>query len=107
MKSLMQTLKSGRCVELLLLCALLCVLLLLMMDGREAVPDDDARMERILSEIVGAGKVHVMISGEAEPEGVVVLAEGADDISVMLALQRSVQALTGLPLEKIEIIKSG
>lgn len=105
MKHLLETLKSARWIELLLLSAFLCILLLLMLNGKTVPADsEEARMSRILSGITGAGEVEVMLGGE--DKGVLVLAEGADDIAVMLSLQRSVQTLTGLPIEKIEIIQS-
>ena len=108
MKNLLETAKSARWLEILLLAAILCAMLALAMDGGDAstVHSGEGRMERTLEEIEGAGKVRVLLSDPQNPSGVVVLAEGADDISVMLKLQRSVQVLTGLPLESIEIIKA-
>ena len=48
-----------------------------------------------------------MLAGtEDTPEGAVVAASGAGDARVVLELQRAVRALTGLELEKIEIVKS-
>ena len=64
--------------------------------------------QRLLSGIDGAGKVSVMIAQGSDGEigGVVVVSSGADDIRVKLELQRVVRTLTGLELEKIEIVKS-
>ena len=69
---------------------------------------DEKRMERLLSSIEGAGRVSVMISQGTDGEiaGVVVAASGADDLRVMLELQRAVRTLTGLELDRIEIVKS-
>ena len=49
-----------------------------------------------------------MISRNAEGEigGVVVAASGADDLRAMLELQQAVRTLTGLELDRIEIVKS-
>ena len=75
--------------------------------GGSGADDTEARMERILSRIEGAGRVTVMLSGgEGAIEGAVVAASGAGDARVVLELQRAVRALTGLELEKIEIVKS-
>lgn len=105
MKQFLETLKSARWIEVLLLSVFLCVLLIIMLEGRTASSDsDEVRMARILSAIAGAGEVTVMLGGE--DQGALVLAEGAGDISVMLSLQRAVQTLTGLPIEKIEIVQS-
>ena len=64
-------------------------------------------MQRILSKIDGAGRVHVMIARDdgGDCTGVVVVASGAEDVEVMLRLQRAVQALTDLELSQIEIVR--
>jgi len=105
MKQLFETLKSARWVETLLLIILLCVMLALF-TGQDAnrVMSSEERMEQILSSISGSGRVRVMRGGEEG--GILVLAEGADDIAVALSLQRAVETLTGLPIEQIEIVKS-
>lgn len=106
MKHLLETLKSARSIELILLVVLVCVLIFMFIEGDSAYkPSREAYMAETLSAIHGAGKVRVLLSGEEQISGAVVLCEGADNISVMLDLQRSVQILTGLPLDKIEIIK--
>ena len=79
----------------------------------------EARLERVLGAVEGAGRVRVMIREEAPqtampafapaeaftPGGVVVVAEGADDLTVCFALSRAVQALLGVDPARIEIIK--
>lgn len=107
----MEALKSARKIEILLIAAAICTLLVLWMGGgadtTAGASDEEARMERILSRIEGAGSVSVMISpAEDGAAGVVVAAPGADDLRVMLELQRAVRALTGLELDRIEIVKS-
>ena len=110
MKQLFEALKSARKIEVLILFATICVLLVLWMsgDGAGCMDSEEARMERLLSGIEGAGKVSVMIAQGSDGEigGVVVVSSGADDIRVKLELQRVVRTLTGLELEKIEIVKS-
>lgn len=74
----------------------------------------ERRMESVLSCVRGAGRVRVLVSGEdsvsafsssaARISGVLVVAEGADDIRVSLELQKAVQALLNLDAERIEIL---
>lgn len=110
MKQLFEALRAARKIELLVIAAVLCALLLLYMGDGEggAANEAEARMERVLSRIEGAGRVSVMISEGAGGEivGAVVVAGGADDLHVSLELQRAVQTLTGLELEQIEVAKS-
>ena len=109
MKQLGELLKGARRIEFWIAAAAVCALLALALGGGTNTRADDveARMERILSRIEGAGRVTVMLSGvEGAPEGAVVAASGADSARVVLELQRAVQALTGLELGKIEIVKS-
>ena len=106
MKRLLETLKSARWIEALLLAALLCILLVVVSGNPVYEESREGRIARTLSSIRGAGEVQVLLNGDEEIKGVVVLAEGAGDISVMLSLQRSVQTLTGLPLSKIEVLAS-
>ena len=109
MKQLGELLRGARRIEFWIAAAAVCALLALSLGGgTDARADDtESRMERILSRIEGAGRVTVMLSGdEGAPEGVVVAASGADSARVVLELQRAVRALTGLELEKIEIVKS-
>ena len=107
MNQLFEALKSARKIEILILFATICVLLVLWMsgDGAGRMDSEETRMERILSRIEGAGRVSVMISqgSDGETEGVVVAASGADDLRVMLEIQRAVRTLTGLELDRIEI----
>ena len=108
MKQLGEMLRGARRIEFWIAAAAICALLALSMGGGDSGAEDtEARMERILSRIEGAGRVTVMLSGEEGAiEGAVVAASGAGDARVVLELQRAVRALTGLELEKIEIVKS-
>jgi len=113
LKRLVEALRSAHKIELLVIVLFLCILLLLFSGNQGSNPDwqaegDELRMQRLLSRIQGAGKVSVMLA-EDEQEGIigaVVVSPGADDVRVMLELQRAVQALTKLEIEQIEIVKS-
>ena len=78
----------------------------------------EARLERVLSAIEGAGRVRVMIreesraevsafapQQEASAEGVVIVCEGADEMRVRLALEQAAQALLGVPYSRIQVVK--
>ena len=110
MKQLIEALKSARKLEICIAVAALAALLALSIGGGtgQQASEEELRMQRILSRIEGAGRVSVMLSGDGMCcMGAVVASSGAEDISVMLQLQRAVRALTGLELEQIEIVKSG
>lgn len=111
MKRLGELLRGARRIEFWIAMAAVCALLALALNrggARSGASDAELRMERVLSRIDGAGRVTVMLSGgEDSPTGAVVAASGAGDARVMLELQRSLRALTGLDLDKIEIVKSG
>ena len=68
MKRLIESIRAARWLELTIAAGLICILLVLALSnaGGSVASDDEARMQRILSEIDGAGKVNVMI---AEDEG--------------------------------------
>jgi len=112
-------LKGARGIEWIALIAGLAVAVLLM-----ARPSGDAgggndlesRLSRALSSVAGAGRVQVVINqeeavtafGQSAPPrvlGVLVVAEGADDLKVALELVRAVQALTGVERSAVEVMK--
>ena len=109
MKQVFETIKAARWLELAIAAGLVCVLIVLALGsgGESAASDEEARMERILSKIDGAGRVNVMLArdGAGACTGAVVVASGAEDVEVMLRLQRAVQALTKLELSQIEIVR--
>ncbi len=83
----------------------------------------EMRLEAILSQMEGVGAVDVMITLKAsaetrdrsftytsqnaypEVEGVVVVSQGGDDSSVKLAITEAIQALFGIDVHKIKIVK--
>ena len=111
MKRLMEALKSARKLEICIALAAIAILMLLGLGngGDGGASPEERRMERILSEIEGAGRVSVKLSEDEKGacSGAVVAASGAEDIAVLLRLQGAVQTLTGLEPENIEIVKSG
>ena len=96
--------------------------------------ETEARLAEVLSGISGAGKVTVMVSlgggtdetaetdvsgllsysgtnahktddGSLKIEGVIVIAEGADDIRVRTDIQSAVRTLLGIPASRIGVYK--
>ena len=111
LKQLVEALKSAKKIELFVIIAAVCTLLVIGTGDKTAdktIQDpQEQRLERILSQIEGAGDVAVMLSYEdAYPKGCVVASSGAEDMHIYLELQRAVKALTNLELEQIEIVKS-
>mgnify|MGYP003297434133 FL=1 len=83
----------------------------------------ELRLEEILSQMEGVGEVEVMITlkpsaktqdksftytaqnAYPEVEGVFVVSQGGDDSSVKLAITEAIQALFGIDVHKIKIVK--
>lgn len=94
------------------------VILCLTMNGMESLPagqtEEEARLARVLSAMEGAGNVEVAVFYEpvqgkdasTQPCGVVVVAQGADDIAVRLRLTRAVCTLLGVDAEQVEVFPS-
>lgn len=76
----------------------------------------EERLEAVLSLVKGAGRVRVLVNsrqiapagiGEAAQEeitGVIVVADGAQDLMVRLELSRAVQSLLDVPQSNIEVL---
>lgn len=68
---------------------------------------DEQRLSSILSAMEGAGQVQTAVFYEDEqPIGAVIVADGADDLSVQLHLTRAVMTLLRLDADQIVICKS-
>ena len=71
--------------------------------------EEETRLSRVLSAIEGAGRVEVAVfydaAEEATPCGVVVVAQGAQDMAVRLRLARAVETLTGVDAARVEIFQ--
>ncbi len=99
------------------LAAVLAVALLLLLAGggkdTDLASQEEQRIAEVLSQMVGAGKVEVALfyGGETDalgartagPTGAVVVAEGADDLSVRLSLIRAMRTLLGLPESAVDV----
>ena len=65
----------------------------------------EARLAQALSWVEGAGKVRVVIYDESdEIGGVLIVAEGADDLRVRLAIGEAARTVLGVELERIEVM---
>ena len=78
--------------------------------GREEKPAPKAgvqeEMEAVLSAVEGTGRLRLMLTEGGDGwTGAAVVCEGADSAAVRLELTRAVAALTGLPTDKIAIMK--
>lgn len=85
-----------------LLCAALLLLLFAGLAGQSpsgAATAEETRIAAALSQVAGAGEVRVVIG-----EGVLIVAEGADDLRVSLALSRAVETLLTVPPARIEVL---
>ncbi len=66
--------------------------------------ETEARLERVLSEVEGAGRVKVMVFEGTDGEtGVLVVATGARDVGVRLRLQTAVQTVLGIDNARIDV----
>lgn len=85
----------------------------------------ETRLSAALSQLEGAGRVKVVIyererttenevigvfssmgaGTSKQPGGVLVLAQGADDLRVRLDIARAVQSLLGVPASGVEVLK--
>ena len=112
MKLLVEAFKSARKAEIAIIAAALFMLFLASFGNTipsgDAVTEDERRMQRILSQIDGAGMVKVMLSTDETGEllGAVIAASGAGEINVQLHLQQAVHTLTELELDRIKVVKS-
>jgi stage III sporulation protein AG len=82
-------------------------------DSRNSNGSNGSETSRSVREVtepatVETGNGHVpIVLYEKEPivRGVIVVAEGASDFSVRQKLQAAVQAVTGIPIERIEVFE--
>ncbi len=91
---------------LLLALAAACLLLLFAPEsGGGGATDTEARMERVLQKIDGAGEVRVMVTEtDGGYSGVLVVCEGARDLSVRLTVQNAVHTLLNIDNQKINVV---
>ena len=72
--------------------------------------EEEARLARVLSAMEGAGQVEVAVFYDASAEaavpcGVVVVADGAQDVAVRLQLSRAVETLLGVDASQVDVFK--
>lgn len=119
MRRALERLRAVRHIEWALL-ALLAAAALMLMSGSSSEEathggELERRMEAVLECVQGAGRVRVLVNGSENTDpfsgqtdnsvvGVLVVAEGADDLNVALALGRAVQTLLGVEADQIEIL---
>ena len=103
--------RGARRIELvaaLVLAALLALMLLCGSNGpRKALKTPlETRLERILSRIEGVGRVSAMITEDADGNvaGVLIVADGLEDVSAYLRVQRAVLSLLETEADRVEII---
>ena len=103
--------KDGWLVLALAGCVILCLLLgLAEPPATTAATDEESRLARVLSAMDGAGNVEVAVFYQEEaalPCGAVIVAQGADDVTVRLQLTRAACTLLGLEAEQVEVFKLG
>ncbi len=119
MRRALDRLRALRHIEWALLALLAAAALMLMSgsssDGIGQGGELERRMEAVLECVQGAGRVRVLVNGSENTDmfsgqtdrsvvGVLVVAEGADDLNVALALGRAVQTLLGIEADRIEIL---
>ena len=109
-RGLKEKLRGARGLEWLLLLIAACVAALVLTRGGSdagAQPTElEARLERVLSAVEGAGEVRAMVSEQnGESAGVVFVAAGAEDVGVRLSLMQAARALLDVELDQIEVIQ--
>lgn len=110
MKKFLEELRGAKRIELFAAIAAI-AMLVLSLCGKSGTSGgiftgEEIRLSSILESIEGAGRVEVMLSS-ADSGGVLIVAEGAEDIEVCLRLQYAVETLTGADASEIEIIPYG
>lgn len=112
MKSILESLRAARHIEVILLAVLIAALGLWMLGSANREPagtDVEARLERLIERIGGVGDVDVMISTDEDghPVGAAVVAGGSLDVRTTLEIQSAIQALLDIDLQRIRIISRG
>ena len=107
-------LRGARRVELFAALALAALVLLLLLGQRGPRIEGErtaleARLERVLSGIDGAGAVRAMVTEDENggATGAVIVAPAAEDVRTFLSLQAAVSKLLALEVDRIEIIGRG
>ena len=113
MKSIFESLRAARHIELLILIVLLAALALFMLGGARREPaggtDVEARLERLLKRIEGVEDVDVMITlgDDDRPAGAAVVSDRPLTVRATLEIQSAIQALLDIDLNRIRVIGRG
>lgn len=102
--------KDGWLLLALAAAIVLCLALGTMEASTPSATSQEVRLSRVLSSMSGAGQVEVAVFYQDEstlPCGAVVVAQGADDVTVRLQLSRAVCTLLGLEPAQVEVFKLG
>ena len=104
-------LRGARRIETVAALALAALLALMLLGGRDGVRDAqkttlERRLERILSGIGGTGHVSAMVTEDEDGgvSGVLIVADGLEDVTTYLRVQRAVLALLETEPDRVEII---
>jgi len=97
--------KDGWLLAIMALAAVLCLALGAMEEASPVQTEDEQRLSRVLSAMVGAGDVDVAIhyDGNAVPCGAVIVADGAQDAAVRIRLSGAVTTLMGLEADRVAV----
>ena len=113
-KGLWDRMRGARGIELLVALAVAALIALALLHGvgGRNTPEKtelEARLERILSGIDGAGEVRAMVTqdGEGNVTGALIVANDLEDVSAYLSLQGTVATLLEVDLSKVEIVGRG
>lgn len=112
MKKLVEKLKSGNVLPLLIL-LLLAVGGLMLLPGHStsAMTSEEMRISRTLSSIQGAGQTSITLYyaassfGDEQPVGAVIVSQGAADMAVRLRLIQAAQTLLGLESDHVAVFE--
>lgn len=112
MKSIAESLRGARHIELFIILLLVAALGLLMLnqaDRPSGGSDAESRLARLLKGMDGVKGAEVMISTDAEgnPVGVAAVVEGSVDMATRLEMQSAIQALMDIDARRIRIICKG
>ena len=107
MKKFLEELKGARRIEWFLIILAVCLILLTWnnenSDNVHNLTEQEQRICSVLRKIEGVGELEIMIS-ENNSGGILVVAEGAEDLNVCLRIQYAIHTLLGTEISKIEII---
>lgn len=103
----LEILRGARKIEWLLLLVAVAVLLMQFSGVDDGSSEIEERLTEVLENVEGVGRVRVMIVEDqtGNPDGVLIVADGAKDMGVRLRLQAAVQTLLGMENTRIEIVQ--